>query len=196
MINKILKICFSLVIGLSLFLLSGCYKKEKYSFNEGTYSYIGDEFILYEDIIVEKIFINLSLATESETEQADSSNLIMNRKDKKIYKVAFLLKVKDQEELIKCDFESLPKVGDQIDHYYIYLDISKLTRTNVHLRLRLNFTADFDYDTGLDPSTANKIRIDIKTIKIDSKEYDESSSLFPNFFKDYKVITFYFNPSL
>ncbi len=170
------------VILLSL-LLTSCFKKESYSFQEGEYRYDGEEFFLYQEICVENIYIYFQLLENDSIDFSNSTNLIENRKDKIVYNVSFYLKIKDTSNRVKCNLESLPKKGDQVDRYYINLDLSELTNEETFFKMILTFDADSDYET-----IANTIYLSMVKLSINGIEYDKSSELFPIFFKDYGKI--------
>lgn len=114
-----------LVLGVLLFslVLTSCYKEERFIFTEGKYEYSGESFNFYNDIDIKYI----SLDFRKENIENKDTNFLTNRKNNESYYVDFFIE-SEKEEGVYCTFESQEKVGDQIDRYYIKLDVSNLIK--------------------------------------------------------------------
>lgn len=169
------KISFVLLFLLCLVCLTGCYKQEKYDFQEGRYAYTGEEVNFYEDIIISNIFIDLELLS------VVNKNTIINRKTDTNYNIDFIIITKDGNSH-KCNFTLGGRsglVGDQVDRYHANLDISEvICKENASLNLVLEFSNP-DYYNDNTQTEATEIRIQIKYFEIGENYIDSTLYDFP-----------------
>lgn len=170
------KILFSIFLFVFGLCLAGCYKQEKFDFQEGRYEYAGDEVTFYEDIAIKSVYIDLQLMTDM------NKNVIINRKSNKNYNVKFTIVTSDDTNYI-CDLSIIGKwgkVGDQVDRYYVRVDISEiLEMDNAKLELVLEFNNP-DYSNDKSLTGATEISIQVKRFTIDENYVDSSLYDFPN----------------
>ena len=170
------KISFVLLFLISLVCLTGCYKQEKYEFQEGRYAYNGEDVNFYEDIIISNVFVDLELLTDM------NKNVITNRKTNTNYNIDFIIGTSDGLTH-NCDFTLGGKnglVGDQVDRYHAELNISEiLGKENAVLILVLEFRNP-DYYSDSTKTNATEIRIQIKSFKIGEEYIDSTLYDFPN----------------
>jgi len=164
-----------LILGVILFsiMLTSCYKEEKFTFKEGKYEYTGEEFNFYNDVKINNISISFSLEDDIE----NNNNILVNRKNNLSYYVEIYISNQNNEK-IQCSFTALQKVGDQVDRYYIELDISNLINTeNAKLRMVLEIE-NSEYHYSEDKTNcieANEIYLTIKNFTINENPITEYS---------------------
>jgi hypothetical protein len=181
------KRCRKLFLILGVLLLSliitSCFKQERYDFKEGKYIYEGEQVIFYDNIVIEKVQLSFKTTPFNENQ----NNIIINRKTNVSYYVEFLI-ISDGIEY-SCSFNTLDKVGDQVDVYYIELDVSTLTnKDNSILNLRLHFqnpsfiSQKYQENNGY----ANYIRVEQDHLIIGDDFFDWSLFEFPHelFYKE------------
>ena len=170
------KISFVLLFLISLVCLTGCYKQEKYEFQEGRYAYNGEDVKFYDDIIISNVFVDLELLTDM------NKNVITNRKTNTNYNIDFIIVTSDGNSH-KCNFNLTGKNGlwgDQVDRYHAELNISEiLGKENAVLILVLEFRNP-DYYSDSTKTNATEIRIQIKSFKIGEEYIDSTLYDFPN----------------
>lgn len=170
------KISFVLLFLISLVCLTGCYKQEKYEFQEGRYAYNGEDVNFYEDIIISNVFVDLELLTDM------NKNVITNRKTNTNYNIDFIIVTKDGNSH-KCNFNLTGKNGlwgDQVDRYHAELGISELLgKENAVILIVLEFRNP-DYYSDSTKTNATEIRIQIKSFKIGEDYVDSTLYKFPN----------------
>ena len=170
------KITFIFLFLISLVCLTGCYKQEKFEFQEGRYAYNGEDVKFYDDIIISNVFVDLELLTDM------NKNVIINRKSHKNYNVTFTIVTSDDTNYI-CDLSIIGKwgkVGDQVDRYYVRVDISEiLEMDNAKLELVLEFNNP-DYSNDKSLTGATEISIQVKRFTIDENYVDSTLYNFPN----------------
>ena len=170
------KISFVLLFLISLVCLTGCYKQEKYEFQEGRYAYNGEKVNFYEDIIFSNVFVDLKLLTDM------NKNVITNRKTNTNYNIDFIIVTSDGLTH-NCDFTLGGKnglVGDQVDRYHAKLDISEfLGKENAVLILVLEFRNP-DYYSDSTKTNATEVRIQLKYFRIGEEYIDSTLYDFPN----------------
>ena len=170
------KISFVLLFLISLVCLTGCYKQEKYEFQEGRYAYNGEKVNFYEDIIISNVFVDLELLTDM------NKNVITNRKTNINYNIDFIIVTSDGLTH-NCDFTLGGKnglVGDQVDRYHAKLDISEfLGKENAVLILVLEFRNP-DYYSDSTKTNATEVRIQLKYFRIGEEYIDSTLYDFPN----------------
>ena len=170
------KISFVLLFLISLVCLTGCYKQEKYEFQEGRYAYNGEDVNFYEDIIISNVFVDLELLTDM------NKNVITNRKTNTNYNIDFIIVTKDGNSH-KCNFNLTGKNGlwgDQVDRYHAELGISELLgKENAVILIVLEFRNP-DYYSDSTKTNATEIRIQIKSFKIGEEYIDSTLYDFPN----------------
>lgn len=170
------KISFVLLFLISLVCLTGCYKQEKYEFQEGRYAYNGEKVNFYEDIIISNVFIDLELLTDM------NKNVITNRKTNTNYNIDFIIVTSDGLTH-NCDFTlsgKNGKVGDQVDRYHAELDVSDLLgKENAILILVLEFRNP-DYYGDSTKTKATEVSIQLKYFKIGEEYIDSTLWDFPN----------------
>ena len=170
------KISFVLLFLISLVCLTGCYKQEKYEFQEGRYAYNGEKVNFYEDIIFSNVFVDLKLLTDM------NKNVITNRKTNTNYNIDFIIVTSDGLTH-NCDFTLGGKnglVGDQVDRYHAELNISEiLDKENAVLILVLEFRNP-DYYSDSTKTNATEVRIQLKYFRIGEEYIDSTLYDFPN----------------
>ena len=170
------KISFVLLFLISLVCLTGCYKQEKYEFQEGRYAYNGEKVNFYEDIIFSNVFVDLELLTDM------NKNVITNRKTNTNYNIDFIIVTSDGLTH-NCDFTLGGKnglVGDQVDRYHAELNISEiLDKENAVLILVLEFRNP-DYYSDSTKTNATEVRIQLKYFRIGEEYIDSTLYDFPN----------------
>ena len=170
------KISFVLLFLISLVCLTGCYKQEKYEFQEGRYAYNGEKVNFYEDIIISNVFVDLELLTDM------NKNVIINRKTNRNYNIDFIIVTSDGLTH-NCDFTLGGKnglVGDQVDRYHAELNISEiLGKENAVLILVLEFRNP-DYYSDSTKTNATEVRIQLKYFGIGKEYIDSTLYDFPN----------------
>ena len=170
------KISFVLLFLISLVCLTGCYKQEKYEFQEGRYAYNGEKVNFYEDIIISNVFVDLELLTDM------NKNVITNRKTNTNYNIDFIIVTSDGLTH-NCDFTLGGKnglVGDQVDRYHAELNISEiLDKENAVLILVLEFRNP-DYYSDSTKTNATEVRIQLKYFRIGEEYIDSTLYDFPN----------------
>ena len=170
------KISFVLLFLISLVCLTGCYKQEKYEFQEGRYAYNGEKVNFYEDIIISNVFVDLELLTDM------NKNVITNRKTNTNYNIDFIIVTSDGLTH-NCDFTLGGKnglVGDQVDRYHAELNISEiLGKENAVLILVLEFRNP-DYYRDTTQTKATEVSIQLKYFKIGEDYIDSTLYDFPN----------------
>lgn len=170
------KISFALLFLISLVCLTGCYKQEKYEFQEGRYAYAGEQVNFYEDVVISNVFIDLELFSDSD------KNTIINRKTDTNYNIDFIIVTKDGNSH-SCDFILGGKnglVGDQVDRYHAVLDISELVgKENAVLIIVLEFRNP-DYYSDNTQSKATEVRIQVRYFQIGEDYVDSTLYEFPN----------------
>lgn len=159
--NRIYKCLFCYVLTIFCITLTSCYKQEKYDFQEGKYQY-EEDFYLYKDTLVTDLYLILSSTTDGIDE---SENLLINRKNNNKYNVDIVFTL-DDNNIYKCKFKMCSEdglVGDQVDRYYIELDVSNiLNMENTKLLLVLEFAAPYNYENKVQPTIATEIYIHFK----------------------------------
>ena len=102
---------------------------------------------------------------------------MVNRKNNLSYYVEIYISNQNNEK-IQCSFTALQKVGDQVDRYYIELDISNLINTeNAKLRMVLEIE-NSEYHYSEDKTNcieANEIYLTIKNFTINENPITEYS---------------------
>ena len=170
------KITFIFLFLISLVCLTGCYKQEKYEFQEGRYAYNGEKVNFYEDIIISNVFVDLELLTDM------NKNVITNRKTNTNYNIDFIIVTSDGLTH-NCDFTlsgKNGKVGDQVDRYHAELNISEiLGKENAVLILVLEFRNP-DYYSDSTKTNATEVRIQLKYFRIGEEYIDSTLYDFPN----------------
>ncbi len=162
-----------LVLGLILFgfILTSCYKEERFTFKEGKYGYAGDQFVFYNEIKIDYVSLNFI----SENVDDKETNILVNRKNNASYYVDIYLE-NDKNEGFSCNFKSLGKVGDQIDRYYIELDISNFINVeNSIILMVLEIENSNYYKEDRNNFEADKIFLSIKKFTIDGNVVTEYS---------------------
>ena len=170
------KISFVLLFLISLVCLTGCYKQEKYEFQEGRYAYNGEKVNFYEDIIISNVFVDLELLTDM------NKNVITNRKTNTNYNIDFIIVTSDGLTH-NCDFTLCGKnglVGDQVDRYHAELNISEiLGKENAVLILVLEFRNP-DYYIDSTKTNATEVSIELKSFRIGEEYIDSTLYDFPS----------------
>ena len=170
------KISFVLLFLISLVCLTGCYKQEKYEFQEGRYAYNGEDVNFYEDIIISNVFVDLELLTDM------NKNVITNRKTNTNYNIDFIIVTKDGNSH-KCNFNLTGKNGlwgDQVDRYHAELGISELLgKENAVILIVLEFRNP-DYYSDSTKTNATEVRIQLKYFRIGEEYIDSTLYDFPN----------------
>ena len=159
-----------LVLGVLLFslVLTSCYKEERFTFKTGKYEYLGESFNFYNDINIKYISLDFS----KENVEKKDTNILINRKNNESYYVDFYLG--NEEEDVYCNFESLEKVGDQIDRYYIKLDVSNLIKCeNSFVLMVLEIFNSNYYSENKCDFIADQIFLSIKNFTIDGDTVTE-----------------------
>ena len=147
-----------LIISLALF---SCYKQERFTFQEGKYEYLGEQIVFYDDIKINY----LSLCFRSESTEYEETNILVNRKNNASFYVDFYIE-NEMHEGFYCKFISQEKVGDQIDRYYIKLDVSNLINLDdsiIHMVLEFYNSS---YLEDRQKNEANEIYLSVKSFNI------------------------------
>lgn len=170
------KMLSSLILLVMCISLSGCYKQEKFNFQEGRYAYNGKQINFYEDTVISNVYLDLQLLKDP------SKNIITNRKNHLNYNVEFIIVTGDGQSYL-CDFVivgKLGKVGDQVDRYYVNVDVSKiLNEDNAMLYLVLEFkNPNYYKDSSL--TDATEVSIQVKNLVIENEFVDPGLYDFPN----------------
>lgn len=176
MIHKIVKLF--LVLGVILFsmLITSCYKEEKFTFSEEKYEYIGEQFTFYNDVEIKYISLNFTSTDDSN----DKTNILINRKNKTPYYVDFYFENVNQKGVF-CNFQSLEKVGDQTDKYYIELDISKLINVENAIAVMVLTITNPNYENNeIATDVATRIILELKKFTIDKTNVDVTEYSFPS----------------
>jgi len=162
-----------LVLGVLLFslVLTSCYKEERFTFKEGKYEYSGEIFNFYNDINIKYISLDFS----KDNVENNDLNTLINRKNNDLYYVYFFIE-NEKEEGIYCTFESQKKVGDQIDRYYIKLDVSNLIKhENSFILMVLEISNSNYYTEDKCDIKADQIFLSIKKFTVDGNVVNEYS---------------------
>lgn len=162
-----------LVLGVLLFtlVLTSCYKEERFIFTEGKYEYSGESFNFYNDIDIKYISLDFS----KENIENEDTNLLTNRKNNESYYVYFFIE-NEKEEGVYCNFESQEKVGDQIDRYYIKLDVSNLIKCeNSFVLMVLEISNSNYYSEDNCDFIADQIFLSIKNFTVNGSVVTEYS---------------------
>ena len=162
-----------LVLGVLLFslVLTSCYKEERFIFTEGKYEYSGESFNFYNDIDIKYISLDFS----KENIENKDTNLLTNRKNNESYYVDFFIE-NEKEEGVYCTFESQKKVGDQIDRYYIKLDVSNLIKyENSFVLMVLEISNSNYYSEDNCDFIADQIFLSIKKFTVNGRIVTEYS---------------------
>ena len=166
------KITFIFLFLVGLVCLTGCYKQEKYEFQEGRYAYNGEDVNFYEDIIISNVYIDLELFSDS------NKATITNRKTDTNYNIDFIIVTSDGLTY-NCDINVGGKVGDQVDRYHAELDISELLgKENAALFIVLEFKNP-NYYTDNTQTKATEVSIQLKYFKIGEDYIDSTLYEFP-----------------
>ena len=170
LIRKLVNFIYILVL---ILCLTSCYKHEKFEFQEGKYEYIGEEEVFYDDIVISNLYIELQSLTDI------NGNQITNRKNNETYNMNFVV-VTNDNKTYNCDFYVSPGiVGDQVDRYYIALDVSKIIdQENATLTLVLEFKNP-DYYKVENIKIATEVHIQTKTLKIGDNIINSDLYSFP-----------------
>lgn len=171
MIKKISRLF--LVLGALLFclILTSCFKREKFTFKEGKYEYSGEQFVFYNDIKIDYISLNFKSGNVSNNE----TNILMNRKNNISYYVDFYIE-NEKNEGVSCTFKSLGIVGDQVDRYYIILDISNFINVeNATFEIVLEFFNSKYYSEDECDFEADQIFMSLKKFKINDVAIKDDS---------------------
>lgn len=144
---------------ISLALIS-CYKQERFTFQEGKYEYLGEQIVFYDDIKINY----LSLCFRSESPEYEETNILVNRKNNTSFYVDFYIE-NEMHEGFYCNFISQEKVGDQIDRYYIKLDVSNFINLDNSI---IHMVLEFDNSSYLEDrkNEANQIFLSVKSFNI------------------------------
>ena len=162
-----------LVLGVLLFslVLTSCYKEERFTFKEGKYEYSEESFNFYNNVNIKYI----SLVFSKENNENKDANILVNRKNNKSYYVSFYFE-NDIKEGVYCTFESQDKVGDQIDRYYIKLDVSNLIKCeNSFILIVLEISNSNYYSEDKCDFKADQIFLSIKNFTVDGGVVTEYS---------------------
>ena len=171
MLKKLKKTLFIYMILFFIIGFTSCYKKERFIFKEGKYEYSEKEIKFYNDIKIN--YISLNFRIENET----NNNIITNRKNQKNYYVDFYIENENKDGCY-CTFESQKKVGDQIDRYYINLNISNfINMDNSIANIVLEFYNPNYYQNNQEIE-ANQIFLSINNLLIDG--VNDNNYFFPS----------------
>ena len=169
MLKRFNKVFLVLVVFLFCLILASCFKQEKFTFTEGKYEYSGESFNFYNDIDIKYISLDFS----KENIENKDTNLLTNRKNKESYYVDFFIE-NEKEEGVYCTFESQEKVGDQIDRYYIKLDVSNLIKCeNSFVLMVLEISNSNYYSEDKCDFAADQIFISLKKFTINDVAINE-----------------------
>lgn len=160
-----------LVLGVLLFSLAftSCYKEERFMFKEGKYEYSGESFNFFDDISIKYI----SLDFNRENVDNEDANILINRKNNESYYVDFFIE-NEKEEGVYCTFESQKKIGDQIDRYFIKIDVSNLIKCeNSFILIVLEISNSKYYSDDKGDFKADQIFLSIKNFTINGSAVTE-----------------------
>lgn len=171
MIHKLNKLFLLLSVTLFILVLTSCYKEERFTFQEGKYEYSGEQFDFYNNIKINYLSLNFN----NENIDNKETNVLVNRKNNTAYYVDFYFE-NDKNEGFYCSFESQEKVGDQIDRYYIKLDVSNFINVeNSVILIVLEIENSNYYTKNKQTFEANQIFLSIKNFTIDGSIVTEYS---------------------
>lgn len=171
MINKFNNLFLVLSMLLFSLVLTSCYKEERFIFKEGKYEYSGESFNFYNDIDIKYISLDFS----EENVKNKDTNILINRKNNESYYVDFFIE-SEKEEGVYCTFESQEKAGDQIDRYYIKVDVSNLIKCeNSFILIVLEISDSNYYSEDKCDFKANQIFLSIKKFTVNGSVVTEYS---------------------
>ncbi len=154
---------FEVILLISCFAY--CYAQEPYEFPEGIYKYNGEPILLYQDVTIEDISIEFKESDIDYDDLEDKTNYIQNRKSKKTYELIFLFKRQDENEYIQMSFISLPKRIEQVDRYYIDIDLTNLMKEEASGIFCLFFQGRSN-----DENVANELTLELRDMVVNENE--------------------------
>lgn len=168
-------LCAVVLILTALFIFNVNNKKEKFEFQVGRYEYLGEEVIFFEDIVIDKVYLDLEILSDI------NKNTITNRKNHRNYNVDFIIVTSDGLTY-SCDFNVKGKWGeveDQVDRYYVNIDISEvLKKDDANLELVLEFNNP-EYYNNKDCTKSTEIIIEVNSLKVEQNVIDSTLYDFP-----------------
>lgn len=169
------KIILLLVFIGSFFLLSSCFKQERFTFREGNFLYSGEKVQFYDEIYLEEIVITFEEINETEYDESSYVNVLQNRKDNKFYKVLLSIQFYGME-LEQFSFKDRGKPDDRVDCYCIDIEIDNdLFESSITVFTILEFSIGWEYQSSVESGDTGAYKIDLVFDKTDyelNAEYD------------------------
>ena len=176
-----MKVKNSIIVLLIIILLApltGCYKQDKYTFPNGTFTYRGDPFEFYNDLVIDELEITFNEIPKEVYLSSNNQNVIKNHHNKTMYAVKFKMKYTIEDKARDYQFEYIGKVAGQNDSYKIIL---KIDNDDVGIVGTLSMTLYFD--GGIESteigSLARRIAIYVRGYEINGTIQDDKYKGFP-----------------